>query len=408
MRPGAVAGASPGRPNTAGMACVLAALGRPEPLTECVAEETATETEIAPDRAAGLIEAGDAELIDVRRPYEWEAGRIEGARLIELNELTGEAESISRQKPVIFYCRSGSRSALAAAAFRQAGWDAYNLAGGLRAWVEHGCPSTPRTARSPSPGPAPRSPCAVHDFRSRGAGPSWPRSRRQARPPPRTPGRERGWRSLKRRRPPRRRADPQERIDGLRAWVAQVDRKLGVRTYVGAAIAVLALAAAAVGLVLTLSLEQDAANDSDVQSLRDQISAVEQSASQAAQEDVQTLDRRLTDLEAQVNSISTRQTTARRELKVVQDDIKELRSQVSRAGGSSGATRRLRRRPGARSLAHRYCDNSHEACLHASDESFTVAQASWGRRQVATTLRRTHAHTSVPERRSHRCQPVTA
>ena len=25
-----------------------------------------------------------------------------------------------------------------AAAFRQAGWDAYNLAGGLRAWVEHG------------------------------------------------------------------------------------------------------------------------------------------------------------------------------------------------------------------------------------------------------------------------------
>ncbi len=131
--------------------------------------------------------------------------------------------------------------------------------------------------------------------------------------------------------------DPQARIDGLRAWIAQVDRKLGVRTYVGAAIAVLALAAAAVGLALTLSLEQDAAKDSDVQSLRDQISAVEQSASQAAQEDVQTLDRRLTDLEAQVNSISTRQTTARRELEVVQDDIKELRNEVSRAGGSSGS-----------------------------------------------------------------------
>jgi hypothetical protein len=36
-----------------------------------------------------------------------------------------------------------------------------------------------------------------------------------------------------------------------------------------------------------------------------------------------------------VNRISTQQTTARRELKVVRDDIKELRSQVSRAGGSS-------------------------------------------------------------------------
>ena len=103
-----------------------------------MAEETATEPEIPPERAAELVEAGDAELIDVRSPYEWEAGRIEGARHIEVNELTGAAESISRDGTVIFYCRSGSRSALAAAAFRQAGWDAYNLAGGLRAWAAHG------------------------------------------------------------------------------------------------------------------------------------------------------------------------------------------------------------------------------------------------------------------------------
>ena len=79
-----------------------------------------------------MIEAGEVELIDVRLPFEWEAGRIEGARWIEVNDLSGEAESIPRDRPVIFYCRSGSRSALAAAAFRQAGWDAYNLAGGLR------------------------------------------------------------------------------------------------------------------------------------------------------------------------------------------------------------------------------------------------------------------------------------
>jgi uncharacterized protein HemX len=135
-------------------------------------------------------------------------------------------------------------------------------------------------------------------------------------------------------------ADPQERIDGLRAWLAQVDRKLGVRTYLGAAIAVLALAAAAVALVLTLSLKQDTATEGDVESLRDQISAVEQSASQAAQEDVQGLDRRLTELEADVNRISTGQRTTRRELEVVQDDIKELRGQVSQSssdGSSAGS-----------------------------------------------------------------------
>jgi rhodanese-related sulfurtransferase len=118
-----------------------------------VAEETATETEIDPARAATLIELGEAELIDVRRPYEWEAGRIEGARSIELNELTGEAESISREGPVIFYCRSGSRSALAAAAFRQAGWDAYNLAGGLQAWVAQGLPLDPTDGEVAGPRP---------------------------------------------------------------------------------------------------------------------------------------------------------------------------------------------------------------------------------------------------------------
>jgi uncharacterized protein HemX len=131
-------------------------------------------------------------------------------------------------------------------------------------------------------------------------------------------------------------ADPQERIDGLRAWIAQVERKLGVRTYVGVAVAVLALAAAAVALVLTLTLKQDAATEDDLTSLRDQISAVEQSASQAAEEDVQGLDRRLAELEDEVNRLSTGQTTTRRELKVVQDDIKELRSQVSSANGSAG------------------------------------------------------------------------
>jgi uncharacterized protein HemX len=142
-------------------------------------------------------------------------------------------------------------------------------------------------------------------------------------------------------------ADPHERIDGLRAWVAQLDRKLGVRTYLGAALAVLALAAAAVALVLTLNLKQDAATNRDVQSLRDQISAVEQSASQAAQEDVRALEQRVAELEDDVNRISTGQTTTRRELKVVQDDIKELRSQVASAsGGGSQASQASGQAPG--------------------------------------------------------------
>ena len=39
---------------------------------------------------------------------------------------------------MIFYCRVGSRSAMAAQAFRAAGYDAYNMTGGLAAWVATG------------------------------------------------------------------------------------------------------------------------------------------------------------------------------------------------------------------------------------------------------------------------------
>jgi rhodanese-related sulfurtransferase len=102
-----------------------------------MADETGTETEIDPRRAADLVDSG-AVLIDVRRPYEWEAGRIAGARHLEMNDLANTAESIPQDRAVVFYCRSGSRSALAAAAFRQAGWDAYNLEGGLQEWVKQG------------------------------------------------------------------------------------------------------------------------------------------------------------------------------------------------------------------------------------------------------------------------------
>ena len=41
---------------------------------------------------------------------------------------------------MIFVCRVGNRSGMAAEAFRQAGWDAYHVEGGLRAWVEAGLP----------------------------------------------------------------------------------------------------------------------------------------------------------------------------------------------------------------------------------------------------------------------------
>jgi len=107
-----------------------------------VSDTEQTTGQLSPAEAAELIAAG-TQLVDVRRPYEFEAGRIAGARNIEINELTAAAESISREQPLIFYCRGGNRSQMAAQAFREAGYDAHHVSGGIQAWVEAGQPLEP-------------------------------------------------------------------------------------------------------------------------------------------------------------------------------------------------------------------------------------------------------------------------
>lgn len=103
--------------------------------------------EISPQRAAELLAGGDALVIDVREPHEREAGHIEGTRHIELERLASEAPSLPRDRPIVFQCRLGARSAMATQAFRAAGYDAYNLTGGIQAWVEAGLPVSPPGGR---------------------------------------------------------------------------------------------------------------------------------------------------------------------------------------------------------------------------------------------------------------------
>src|SRR5688500_9715325 len=93
-----------------------------------------------PGRVAEMVRAGEARLIDVRQPEEWEAARIEGAGHIVLEEVTARSSEIPRDAAVVFACRGGSRSAMVADAFRGDGYDAYNMAGGVRAWEEAGLP----------------------------------------------------------------------------------------------------------------------------------------------------------------------------------------------------------------------------------------------------------------------------
>lgn len=109
---------------------------------------TREDLQIDPARLSEWM-ATDAELevIDVREPHEREAGHLGASRHIELTRLTGEAGSIDPGRPVVFYCRVGSRSRMAAEAFRTAGYEAYSLEGGLLRWAEEGRPLSPEGGR---------------------------------------------------------------------------------------------------------------------------------------------------------------------------------------------------------------------------------------------------------------------
>jgi rhodanese-related sulfurtransferase len=101
------------------------------------------EPDLSPPQVAQLLADGEVELIDVREPYEREAGRIAGDSHVELGQLAERAAAISKDAAIVFYCRTGSRSAMAAEAFRGAGYDAHNMVGGLVEWVAVGLPIEP-------------------------------------------------------------------------------------------------------------------------------------------------------------------------------------------------------------------------------------------------------------------------
>ena len=110
--------------------------------------------QVEPQRAAELLENG-AQAVDVREQYEWDAGHIEGARHIELPQLASAAGELDQSRPIVFYCRSGERSSMATEAFRGAGYEAYNLQGGLTAWAAEGLPIEPESGTVADHSPLP-------------------------------------------------------------------------------------------------------------------------------------------------------------------------------------------------------------------------------------------------------------
>jgi len=104
-------------------------------------------TEIDGDEAESRL--GQALVLDVREPDEYEQGAIPGALHLPRGHLEGQVEGkvADKTQPVIVHCASGFRSAFAAKTLQDLGYEnVVNLAGGFNRWKDEGRPwSVPKT-----------------------------------------------------------------------------------------------------------------------------------------------------------------------------------------------------------------------------------------------------------------------
>jgi molybdopterin/thiamine biosynthesis adenylyltransferase/rhodanese-related sulfurtransferase len=99
--------------------------------------------EIEPFEAAEEIKGGDVVLIDTREPHEYQDAHLESGKLVPPGLLADEIEAAAPDKSArtILYCRSGNRSAIAAAQMQALGYEnVASVAGGILLWQEQGLP----------------------------------------------------------------------------------------------------------------------------------------------------------------------------------------------------------------------------------------------------------------------------
>lgn len=117
---------------------------------ELVAEARTRITEISVEALAAETPDGHV-LIDVREPAEFTTGHLAGALPIPRGVLEFQIEANAasrcttepamdiRERPIVLYCRTGGRSALAAESLQKLGFTRVrSLAGGITAWIAAG------------------------------------------------------------------------------------------------------------------------------------------------------------------------------------------------------------------------------------------------------------------------------
>lgn len=114
-----------------GAACQSGAASSPAPASAATAEAAGSVARVDGAAAREAVGSG-AMLVDVRTPEEFEAGHIEGAVNVPVDQV-GASDVFEGQETIVVYCRSGRRSAAAAQQLAGMGHDVLDL-GPMTAW----------------------------------------------------------------------------------------------------------------------------------------------------------------------------------------------------------------------------------------------------------------------------------
>jgi hydroxyacylglutathione hydrolase len=102
--------------------------------------ETASLRQMPVDELHSRIkEKSDLQILDVRRPAEYQSGHIPGAISAELAHLEEQVGQLDPERPTAVACAGGYRSSAAASLLQRKGFrDLYNVVGGTSAWTGAG------------------------------------------------------------------------------------------------------------------------------------------------------------------------------------------------------------------------------------------------------------------------------
>ena len=91
------------------------------------------------DLASWITERPELVVIDVREPFEWLEGHVEGALHLPMMEALQRVAELPADRPKAVMCAGGLRSSTVISALKRQGvTDCYNVTGGMTAWLKAG------------------------------------------------------------------------------------------------------------------------------------------------------------------------------------------------------------------------------------------------------------------------------